>query len=176
MNSKPLRGINHVGVTVPDIEAATTFLIDGVGAHVIYESYSADQPSAGGPELDQALNLAPGTRLVAARMIQVGTGPEIELFELKADAQREAARPSDFGLQHLALYVDDIEAAIARFEAAGGKMFSRPNEILFPKEQGEGNLYCYGQTPWGMMIEFITFPSAMPYEGETPLRRWHANS
>lgn len=176
MSKKPLRGINHVGVTVPDIEAATKFLINGLGAHVIYESYSADQPPAGSPDLDHSLNLAPGTQLVAARMIQIGIGPEIELFQLKADEQREAVRPSDFGLQHLAFYADDIEEATRRFEAAGGKMLSQPNEILFPKEQGEDNFYCYGRTPWGMMIEFITFPSAMPYESETPLRRWHSNS
>lgn len=176
MTRKPLRGINHVGVTVPDIEAATIFLIDGLGAQVIYESHSASQPPAGGPELDQSLNLMAGTRLIAARMIQIGIGPEIELFQLKADEQHEAARPSDFGLQHLAIYVDDMVEAIRRFEVAGGKMFSQPNEILFPKEQGEGNLFCYGQTPWGMMIEFITFPSSMPYENDTQLRRWHSNS
>lgn len=176
MSRTPLRGINHVGVTVPDIEAATTFLIDALGAQVIYESHSASQPPAGSPDLDRSLNLATGTRLIAARMIQIGNGPDIELFQLQADEQREAARPSDFGLQHLAVYADDIEEAVRRFEAAGGSMFSQPSEILFPKEQGEGNLFCYGQTPWGMMIEFITFPSAMSYENDTPLRRWHSNS
>ncbi len=55
-------------------------------------------------------------------------------------------------------------------------MFSDPNPILFPKEEGPGNLFCYGQTPWGMMIEFLTYPSAMGYESDTPLRRWLANS
>jgi catechol 2,3-dioxygenase-like lactoylglutathione lyase family enzyme len=175
VTEKSLRGINHVGVTVPDIETATTFLIEGLGAQVIYESFSADQPPQGSPELDHDLNLAPGTQLVATRMIQIGTGPDIELFQLKADDQRPAARPSDFGLQHLALYADDIEEAARRFEAAGGKMLSRPNPTLFPKEQGDGNLFCYGQTPWGMMIEFLTYPSAMGYESDTPLRRWHAN-
>lgn len=175
MTGRPLRGINHVGITVPDIEAATTFLVEGLGAQVIYESFSADQPPQGSPELDHDLNLAPGTQLVATRMIQIGTGPDIELFQLNADDQRPAVRPSDFGLQHLALYADDIGEAIRRFEKAGGKMLSPPNPTLFPKEQGEGNLFCYGQAPWGMMIEFITFATPMGYEKETPLRRWHTN-
>ena len=176
MTQRPLRGINHVGVTVPDIEAATTFLIEGLGARVIYESFSPRQPPQGSPELDRDLNLAPGTQLVATRMIQVGIGPDIELFQLKADDQRPAVRPSDFGLQHLAFYADDIREATRRFEAAGGKMLSRPNPTLFPKEQGDGNLFCYGQTPWGMMIEFITLASPMAYESDTPLRRWQSNT
>ncbi|MBB4858722.1 catechol 2,3-dioxygenase-like lactoylglutathione lyase family enzyme [Novosphingobium chloroacetimidivorans] len=176
MTGRPLRGINHVGVTVPDIEAATTFLIEGLGARVIYESFSPDQPPQGNPDLDRELNLAPGTQLVATRMIQVGTGPDIELFQLKADDQRPAARPSDFGLQHLAFYADDMDEAIRRFETAGGTMLSRPKPFLFPMEQGEGNLFCYGQTPWRMMIELITVGSPMAYEHETPLRRWHAHS
>lgn len=176
MTKKPIRGINHVGVTVPDIEAATTFLIEGFGAQVIYESFTANQPPQGGAEMERDLNLSPGTQLVAARLIRLGSGPDVELFQLKADDQRPAARPSDFGLQHLALYVDDMDEAIRRFEAAGGKMFSGPNPFLFPQEEGPGNLFCYGQTPWGMMIEFLTYPSAMGYESDTPLRRWHANS
>lgn len=176
MTETTLRGINHVGVTVPDIETATTFLVEGLGARVIYEPFSADQPPYGSPELDHELNLAPGTRLVAARVIQVGTGPDIELFQLQADDQRPAVRPSDFGLQHLAFYTDDIAAAVRRFEAAGGTMLSRPKPSLFPKEQGDGNLFCYGQTPWGMMIEFISFASPMGYEQETPLRRWQSNA
>jgi catechol 2,3-dioxygenase-like lactoylglutathione lyase family enzyme len=176
MMKRYLRGINHVGITVPDIEAATTFLIEGLDARVIYEGFSRDQLPHGSPKLDHDLNLAPDTKLVATRMIQVGTGPDIELFQLKADDQRPAVRPSDFGLQHLAFYVDDMDEAIRRFEAAGGRMFSPANSFLFPKEAGSRNYFCYGQAPWGMMIEFLTYPSAMDYESDTPLRRWHANS
>jgi len=173
---RPFRGIDHIGVTVPDIETATTFLTDAFSAQVIYESFSADQPPHGSAEMEQDLNLASGTQLVAARLIRLGIGPDIELFQLKVDDQRPAARPSDFGLQHLALYVDNMDEAIRRFEAAGGRMFSGPNPFLFPKEVGPENGFCYGQTPWGMMIEFLTYPSAMGFESDTPLRRWHSNS
>lgn len=176
MADGPFRGIDHVGITVPDIEAATTFLTDVFDAQVIYESFSADQPPQGSAEMDRDLNLASGTQLVAARLIRLGIGPDIELFQLKVDDQRPAARPSDFGLQHLAVYVDDMEEAIRRFEVAGGRMFSGPNPFLFPKEAGPGNRFCYGQAPWGMMIEFLTYPSAMGFERDTPLRRWHSKS
>ena len=72
--------------------------------------------------------------------------------------------------------MDDPEAAIARFEKAGGRMFSGPNEILFGAEQGDGVSFCHGVTPWGMNIEFITHPGERGYEKDTPLRRWNCGS
>jgi catechol 2,3-dioxygenase-like lactoylglutathione lyase family enzyme len=174
MPTAPLRGIDHIGVTVPDIELATKFLEAGCGAEVIYRSFEAGQSPQGGAKLEHDLNLASGTRLIASRMIRLGVGPTIELFELQASDQRPAARPSDFGMQHLALYVDDMVAAIKRFETAGGKIFSKPNPFLFPMEAGDGNLFCYGEAPWGMVIEFITYPSKMGYEEKTDLRLWHS--
>jgi catechol 2,3-dioxygenase-like lactoylglutathione lyase family enzyme len=174
--NKTTRGIDHVGITVPDIDIATKFFEDAFGAKIISHFYRADQPPFGSSELDKDMNLAPGTRLIATRMMKLGVGPDIELFELEASDRRPAARPSDFGLQHFAVYTDDIVAATQRFEAAGGKMLSEPKPLLFPPVAGDGNLYCYGQAPWGTMIEFITYPSEAAYEDTTDLRLWHAGS
>jgi catechol 2,3-dioxygenase-like lactoylglutathione lyase family enzyme len=176
MAKNPVLGIDHIGVTVTDIEAATEFLIEALGAEVIYKSYEADQPPQGGTQMEHDLNLAEGTRLISARMIKIGVGPTIEMFELKVDDQDSPARPSDLGMQHMAIYVEDINKAVERFKNAGGKIFSKPKPFLFPKEVGEGNLFVYGRAPWGMMIEFITYPSKMPYEDETELRLWHART
>jgi hypothetical protein len=54
------------------------------------------------------------------------------------------------GIDHLgiAVYVDDIDLATERFVAAGGTMFSGPNEME-ALEKGEGNRWRYGRTPWG---------------------------
>jgi hypothetical protein len=93
------------------------------------------------------------------------------LFEFHAPVHREPARPSDYGLQHFGVYADDIDASVARFEKAGGVMFKDPDELMFPKEIGMGNQWCYGRAPWGMVIEFIHY-GHMPYEVDTTLRRW----
>ena len=60
-----VRGIDHVGVTVPDIEAATTFLIEAFGARVVYESFTTDQPPQGSPEIDRRLDRHPVVRMEA---------------------------------------------------------------------------------------------------------------
>jgi catechol 2,3-dioxygenase-like lactoylglutathione lyase family enzyme len=171
MITAQLRGMDHIGITVPDINAATTFLTAALGAELIYESYSKTDPPQGGVDVERALNVSQGTQLVAVRMLKIEHGPGIELFEFNATTQREPVRPSDYGLQHFAVYADDIGASVARFEKAGGVMFEGPGDLLFPKEIGSGNQWCYGRAPWGTVIEFIHYCD-MPYERETLLRRW----
>ena len=103
-------------------------------------------------------------------------GPDIELFEMHGPDQRPPVRSSDFGMTHMAFYADDPRAAVARFEKAGGVMFMLPSKIPVATEQGEHNSFCYGRTPWGMLIEFISYPDAMAYEKDTSLRRWHSST
>lgn len=172
MRASPIQGMDHVGMTVPDIDAATRFFEAAFDAELIYESKTLSDDPDEGPETEQMLNLFPGTKVKAVRMLRLRYGPGVELFQMEGPEQNEPARPSDYGLQHFGIYVDDIEAAIAQFEAAGGTMFSRPQAFMFGPEVGERNFFCYGKTPWGSVIELLTYPSPMPYEKDTPLRRW----
>ena len=169
-----IAGIDHIGINVPDIDAATIFLQEAFSAQVIYESYSKQQPPLDLAGIEDTLNVAKGTKIHACRMIEIGYGPTIELFEVHVDGQREAVKSSDLGLQHFCVYTDDIISAIDQFTKAGGKMLSDPNPILFPLEKGDNNYFCYGVTPWGTSVEFITYPDGMPYEAGTKLRRWKA--
>jgi catechol 2,3-dioxygenase-like lactoylglutathione lyase family enzyme len=168
---KPIRGIDHVGFTVPDLDAASRFFADAFDAKTLYDGIKrTDQPFAG-PKAEAMLGVPPDTVLVTMRMMQLGRGPGIELFEMRCSDQRSAARPSDFGLQHVAVYVDDIDYAIQRFVSAGGTMLTGANELL-GLEKGKGNFWCYGRTPWGSVIELISYPGPQEYEATTLLRRW----
>lgn len=172
MRASPVHGMDHVGITVPDIDEATRFFEDAFDAELIYESKTLSDEPEEGEETEQTLNLFPGTKVQAVRMLQLRYGPGIDLFQMEGPEQGAPARPSDYGLQHVAIYVDDIDAAVAQFETAGGTTFTRPQGIMFEPEMGEGNVFCYGKTLWGSVIELLTYPSPMPYEKNTPLRRW----
>lgn len=162
--------IDHIGLNVPDIDSATVFLQEAFGAETIYESYSRELPPLeASDELASALNLEPKATLYSCRMIKIGSGVRIELFEIHVDGQKQPIKSSDLGLIHFALYTDHLHEAIQKFEAAGGKMLSGPNPFLFPAEKGERNFFCYGLTPWGTTIEFITYPDGMPYENNNDL-------
>jgi catechol 2,3-dioxygenase-like lactoylglutathione lyase family enzyme len=167
----PVRGIDHVAMTVPNLDEASRFLENALGAKPIYDDLKRSQTPMKGEQVERQLDLAVGTSLVAMRMLRVANGPGIELFEVRSPHQQSPARPSDLGLQHFGVYVDDIDAAVARFAAAGGELVAAPAPTI-GVEAGPGNAYCYAKTPWGTVIELITHPSPGAYEKETPLRRW----
>ncbi|WZV97690.1 VOC family protein [Kosakonia sp. BYX6] len=167
-----VRGIDHIGITVPNIEEATRFLTEALGAELIYQSVSPQDKDLDNDAQQKTLRLVPGTVVKAVSMLKLQHGPGIELFEMQGPSQRGPLRANDFGLQHFAVYADDIDAALQRFADAGGEVFTAPQPLGFATEKGEGNCFCYGSTPWGSIVEFISRPSPMPYEHETPLRRW----
>ncbi|MCG5249415.1 VOC family protein [Methylorubrum extorquens] len=166
-----VRGLDHVGLAVRDIEAATAFLRAGLGAEVIYETLPAGSKPQEGPEAEARLSMAPGARITAIRMLHLANGPGIELFQVEAVDQHGPALASDLGWQHIAVYADDVEAALARFVAAGGTQLSSPHPLP-PKEAGPRNRFCYARMPFGPLVEFIAYLDAQPYRRDTLLRRW----
>lgn len=171
MSAPTARGIDHIGLTVVDIEAAERFLIDGLGAEFIYETLNPGLPPFEGPEVAKMVGSPPGIVIDVIRMYKMGTGPGIELFHYKVDGQRPAARLCDLGWQHVALYVDDMEAALERAVAAGAEKLNDPWDLI-RAESGPGNRFCFIRAPFGAVIELISFPSPQPYEEGTTLRRW----
>ncbi|MEU2753058.1 VOC family protein [Streptomyces albidoflavus] len=165
-----VRGIDHIGLTVPDLEAATRFLADALGAEVLYDTLPADRGPVGGPQTERRLGVPPGTRQLAIRMLALPDGPGIELFAYHPPG-RPPALPSDLGWQHLALYVDDLDAALTRAVEAGARPLAPPHPLPGP-EAGPANRFAYLRTPWGSTLELVTYPDPQPYEQETQQRRW----
>ncbi|NHN87440.1 VOC family protein [Acetobacter sp. LMG 1627] len=164
------RGIDHVGVTVPNIDDALRFLEEAFDAVPLYRNVTPDHPQKG-PETEKILDLVKGTVVREMCMVALGEGPCIELFEMHGPAQHPAARPCDFGLQHFAVYVDDIEAACRRFTAAGGVLLTDPQKQP-SLEEGPGNLFRYGRAPWGMVIELLSTPSRGRFDAVSPEKRY----
>jgi len=163
-----IRAVEHIGITVPDMEQATTFFAEALGAQKIYDML--DEPF-GGPDVEKALGIPEGAVIEAIRMLRLGNGPNLELFTYSGTAQRDPVVPHDYGIQHFCVYVDDIDAAAAQFEKAGGTPLSAPLDLP-GGDAGPGNRFLYARTPWGSTIEFVTCPSPQAYEATTDLRRW----
>ena len=172
MEASGIRGIDHIGLTVPDIVAAERFLIDGLGAEFIYETLNRTMPHFEGPATEQMLRGPPGPQVSVIRMYRMAYGPGIELFEYsRVDGQRPPLRGCDVGWQHIALYVDNMEVAIRRATTAGAELLNEPWDLI-RAESGPGNRFCFLKAPFGALIELITYPSSQPYEAQTQLRRW----
>lgn len=165
------RGINHVGITVPDLDVATSFLRDAFDGRVAYDGLTPSDPPREGEETEQQLGLPSGAKIVRQRMIQIGVGPGLEVFEITDTAQQSAAKLSDIGLNHVSVYVDDIDAALHRAVAAGADALSEPHENS-PHEDTDGNASVYVRAPWGTLFELQSIPNGHWYDDTAETRVW----
>lgn len=160
-----------MGLTVPCVEAATAFFAAALGARVLYDTLRHEDGPVCGAQAERRLGVPAGTQELAIRMLALPDGPGVELFEFRGPRQRDPAIPADLGWQHVAIYVDDVDAAARRVVAAGGQVLSDPTPL--PRiEAGPRNRFVYCATPWGSTLELVSYPDPQPYEATTPLRRW----
>ncbi|GAA3803559.1 hypothetical protein GCM10022600_27240 [Qipengyuania pelagi] len=166
-----VRGIDHVGVTVPDIDAASHFLKLTFGARTLYDVLPADADPMEGQEVEHQLGLPEGARVEHMRLMRIGHSANIEMFRIENAEQADAAGLADYGLQHIALYVDDMDDAVTRLKDAGGALLSDPHPLA-GVEDGNGNSGVYARAPWGMLIELISTPDGIDYPEDCPMPRW----
>ena len=166
-----IRGIDHAGVTVPDIEAATRFFAEAFGAVTLYDVLPEDGPDMSGEGPEAELGLTSGTRIVHMRLVRIGNGPCLELFRMEDGEQADPPRLQDKGLTHIGLYVDDIDAACIAFTEAGGTLLKGPHPLA-NNEDHDGNAGIYGRAPWGMLIELLTYPGGIDMPADAPTIRW----
>lgn len=168
-----VRAIDHVGITVPNLEEAARFFIEAFGAETIFKMDSHRDTSD--PEVRAQEQAKLGTRRTAwwtrTLVLRLGDGPSIELFEYEDAERLPPPTASDFGIQHFGIYVDDIDRACERVVAAGGALLDGPT-LLPALEGGEGNKWIYTVAPWGGIIEIVSYPSPQGYEEHTEVRRW----
>lgn len=162
-------GIDHIGITVPDIEAATRFFHDAFNAAVVYDTVAGGRPHRSAQDLAATIALEDDRRIIATRIVRLGNSANIELFEVEG-SDRSSEGIGTIGLHHFAVYCMDIAGTLRRVLAAGGTPLRGPNP-LFGLEEGPGNAMQYVRAPWGTLIELISIPS-----GTAPGRdanRWH---
>ncbi|MEN3212388.1 L-dopachrome tautomerase-related protein [Methylorubrum populi] len=169
-----IHGIEHVAMTVPDMEAAIRFLQEAFGATVLYRHLKLTDEPLTAADVGRINGLPETATLRGACQMRLGDGANIELFQLTGIARTEAAEINDIGLNHFSLFVDDIALATERFAAAGGTLLDGPNDLGL-NETGAGNQLWFGRMPWGTWVEFMTFRSPLRYDaGATQERRFPA--
>lgn len=165
------RGINHIGITVPDIDEATLFFKKALGAQWCYDGLTLKDEPREGKIVELQLGLPAGAKIIRQRMLRLGNGPGLELFEIQAPSQREPLKLSDFGINHMAVYCDDIKGAVARVKEAGGKLLDELHSNS-RHEDSEGNASIYALSPWGMLVELQTIPNGYYYDDESEATAW----
>lgn len=165
-----LRGLDHVGFTVPDIEEATRFFVDVIGCQHIYSLPPIGDAS--GDWMREHLNVHARAVATAIRFFRCGNGSNFEIFEYDAPDQcRTVPRNSDVGASHLALYVDDFDRALAHLRAHGVRTLGEPTTRT--SGPSAGLTWVYFLAPWGLQLELVSFPGGKAYEAGAETLLWH---
>lgn len=164
-----LLGMEHVGLTVPDLEAAARFFEDVLGCRRVIEGLAVDGSA---PGMAAMLDVDPRAR-ARLSFLRCGAGTNLELFEYEAPEQ--AARPprnSDVGGHHLCFYVEDMGAAVAYLRERGVEVMGEPERVT--EGPSAGTSWVYFKAPWGLQLELVSYPGGKAYEREGPaVRLWH---
>ena len=157
-----LRRLDHIGFTVPDLDEAHRWLVDVLGCEYLYSlgPFRHDDTDW----MATHLNVHPRAEMVENRWFRLGDRAVLEVFRYTAPDQRDAPpRNSDVGGHHVALYVDDLDAAIAHLRAHDVQVLDGPTASRGP---AEGNRWIYFLSPWGMQFELVSYPGGKAWDRE----------
>jgi len=164
-----IAGVEHVGFTVPNLDAAVAFFVDVLGCQKIYEvgPFQVD-----GEWMKTHLGADPKAIMKRLAFLRCGHGSNFEIFEYEAPNQATTIPVnSDVGGHHLAFYALDFDEAYSALKENDLVILGSPTH----RSDGPsgGQTWVYFLTPWGMQCELVSFPEGKAYERETPLRLWH---
>jgi catechol 2,3-dioxygenase-like lactoylglutathione lyase family enzyme len=149
--------LRSIGITVPDLEAATRFFVDVIGCKVTFEvgPFASDDDW-----MQQHLGVDPRSKINKLRMLKCANGPSIELFEYYdvKDQKKDVPKNSDVGGHHIGFYVTDIDTAVAHLRRNGVKVLGEPTSMN--EGPSAGLRWVYFVAPWGTM-ELMSYPTGM---------------
>lgn len=117
-----LRGTEHIGFTVPDLDQAERFFVDVIGCEKVYSLGPFIREDEW---LAQQLNVHPRAVMRELRFFRCKHGPNFEIFQWETpEGQTPQPKNSDIGGHHLAFYVDDFDAALEHLSSSPTSKFS----------------------------------------------------
>jgi methylmalonyl-CoA/ethylmalonyl-CoA epimerase len=129
-----MRRVDHIGIAVPDLEQALAPYVEGLGLQVAHRE-----------EVE--------TQRVRVAMLPVGE-TNIELLEPTSEDSPIAKflERKGPGIHHIALAVDDIDAALAQMREAGVRMI---DDEPRPGAGGTRVAFAHPKAMGGVLVELV---------------------
>ncbi|MEZ5627206.1 MAG: VOC family protein [Rhodocyclaceae bacterium] len=163
-----MRGMQHIGITVPDMKEAVAFFSDILACE---PSFTFGAFKFEDDWMARHLNVHPRAAISDFQMVRCGNGTNLEVFEYTApDQNRRGPRNSDIGGHHLAFYVDDMDAAVAYLKGKGVRVLDAPS--TFTDGPAAGLTWVYFLAPWGLQLELVSAPKGMAHEKTLQRKLW----
>jgi catechol 2,3-dioxygenase-like lactoylglutathione lyase family enzyme len=143
-SSSWLRGVNHVGVTVVNLDDALAFYRDVFGLE------PALVTEAGGPPIAEMFQV-PGADFKVA-FLPIGN-TVWELVQYKTPGAKTKPRHDEIGGMHACLEVSNMDEALQALEEHGGDVPDAPLDI--PEGPMTGARIAYVRDPNGVQLELL---------------------
>ena len=160
--SGPLPGltrVDHVGITVPDLDEAHAFFTGVLGCEYMYTLGPFQHDDSW---MSEHLGVADDTVMRRLHFYRLGGQAIFEVFEYEARDQNPVPpRNSDVGGHHVALYVEDLDAAVVHLHALGLRVLGEPTASSGPSA---GQRWVYFLSPWGMQFELVSYPNGKAFD------------
>jgi catechol 2,3-dioxygenase-like lactoylglutathione lyase family enzyme len=154
MTDRPYpRGLAHVGLTVPDIEAAIEWYQDVLGYTLIRGPDTVvGGEGHGGRQAEDVMEI----EFDEMRLAHLATGNQvgIELFEFSDTPDEPTDQdPKAPGYFHACVIDPDVEGLAERIDESGGEHYS---EVWQLWEDDEEYVLTYCRDPWGNLLEIYS--------------------
>lgn len=149
--------VDHVSRTVPDIKAAVEFYTEAFGASVLFQVGPIDAadipPGADGRDWMETHVGVKGAKLTLA-MLQLAPNLKVQLVQYDKPSDRVTSMPRncDLGGHHVALLVEDVDAAAAWLASRGCNVLET---IAMDAGPLAGKKNVYVSDPWGHQFELV---------------------
>ena len=147
-----LRHLDHVALTVPDIDAAVSFFTNVLGAHELYRSVRGPDAQFMPRNFD-----VPKDASLELCMLRLPPTTNVELFQWSGTGRNLVPpRHCDAGGHHLCFVVDDVDEACAYLRSVEGvRVLGDVKQVGEDSSIVRGTRWTYFVTPWGLLIEVV---------------------
>lgn len=160
MSSHYPRTFSHIGISVPDLEAAVKFYAEVLGWYVIMEPTTITEDDS---DIGQMCTDVFGANWKSFRIAHLSTGDRvgIELFEFP-DNQRPENNLEYWktGTFHFCVQDPDVEGLVEKIKAHGGKQ-RMPIRHYYPGEKPYRMVYV--EDPFGNVFEIYSHSYELTY-------------
>jgi catechol 2,3-dioxygenase-like lactoylglutathione lyase family enzyme len=166
-----LLGVDHFGVTVPNVAAARNWLEKVAGCTTPLTFGPISDPV--GDLMKNLLEVNPRAVIQTVNELRCGpNGANLELFQYSSpDQSRRIPLNSDRAASHIAFYVKNINRSVRAMRGSGAKKFLGPFPVTGGPAGGQTINYFYPR-PLGRFIELISYPHGMAYERHAKPPLW----
>ncbi|MFZ9987063.1 MAG: VOC family protein [Candidatus Nanopelagicales bacterium] len=160
-----VRRLDHIGFTVPDLAQAHEFLVNVLGCEYMYKLGPFEHLQT--DWMTEHLNVHPRAVMRELHFFRLGGQAVFEVFQYEApDQNTNIPRNSDIGGHHVALYVDDLDAAIEFLREHDVTILGEPTAS---RSASEGQRWVYFLAPWGMQFELVSYPQGKAFDHQPEL-------